>query len=427
MNLETVAFSNRRLPYPDIPDIMTSTTATSAQPIAKPSFIALLIAVSAVSPLGINMYLPSMPGMARALGVDFTTIQLTLSLYLAAMAIGQLIIGPLSDRFGRRPILLIGLSVFVVGSLICLTAQNAGVLIFGRVVQAMGGCAGITLSRAIVRDLYRRDQVASMIGYVTMGMAVAPMVAPTIGGVLDTFYGWRASFAFLVLFGSLALLFASLQLSETNRNRGSVGDGDRLLPNYLALFRSRLFWGYSLATSFVSAMFFSFVAGAPYVVIELMGRSPAEYGFYFALVPSGYILGNFVTARFAVTIGQNRMFLTGMTISLLGVGSMAAAFAAGLGHPLALFAPMFLIGVANGLVLPNGIAGAVSVKPDAAGAAAGLSGSLQIGFGALVAPLVGAALTTTVWPLIAIMAVCALLGLAAFGLVAGSGRKAAGP
>jgi MFS transporter, DHA1 family, multidrug resistance protein len=427
MDLETVAFPNRRLPYPDIPDIMTSTTATSAQPIAKPSFIALLIAVSAVSPLGINMYLPSMPGMARALGVDFTTIQLTLSLYLAAMAIGQLIIGPLSDRFGRRPILLIGLSVFVVGSLICLTAQNAGVLIFGRVVQAMGGCAGITLSRAIVRDLYRRDQVASMIGYVTMGMAVAPMVAPTIGGVLDTFYGWRASFAFLVLFGSLALLFASLQLSETNRNRGSVGDGDRLLPNYLALFRSRLFWGYSLATSFVSAMFFSFVAGAPYVVIELMGRSPAEYGFYFALVPSGYILGNFVTARFAVTIGQNRMFLTGMTISLLGVGSMAAAFAAGLGHPLALFAPMFLIGVANGLVLPNGIAGAVSVKPDAAGAAAGLSGSLQIGFGALVAPLVGAALTTTVWPLIAIMAVCALLGIAAFGLVVISGKSVSAP
>jgi DHA1 family bicyclomycin/chloramphenicol resistance-like MFS transporter len=427
MNLETVAFSNRRLPYPGIPDIMTSTTATSAQPIAKPSFIALLIAVSAVSPLGINMYLPSMPGMARALGVDFTTIQLTLSLYLAAMAIGQLIIGPLSDRFGRRPILLIGLSVFVVGSLICLTAQNAGVLIFGRVVQAMGGCAGITLSRAIVRDLYRRDQVASMIGYVTMGMAVAPMVAPTIGGVLDTFYGWRASFAFLVLFGSLALLFASLQLSETNRNRGSVGDGDRLLPNYLALFRSRLFWGYSLATSFVSAMFFSFVAGAPYVVIELMGRSPAEYGFYFALVPSGYILGNFVTARFAVTIGQNRMFLTGMTISLLGVGSMAAAFAAGLGHPLALFAPMFLIGVANGLVLPSGIAGAVSVKPEAAGAAAGLSGSLQIGFGALVAPIVGAVLSTTVWPLIAIMAVCALLGLAAFGLVAGSVKSASAP
>lgn len=406
---------------------MTATTETAAQPIAKPSFIALLIAVSAVSPLGINMYLPSMPGMARALGVDFTTIQLTLSLYLGAMAIGQLIIGPLSDRFGRRPVLLIGLSVFVFGSLICLMAQNVGLLIFGRVVQAMGGCAGITLSRAIVRDLYRRDQVASMIGYVTMGMAVAPMIAPTIGGVLDTFYGWRASFVFLVLFGSLVLLFASLQLSETNRNRGSSGDEPRLLQNYQALFRSRLFWGYTLATSFVSAMFFSFVAGAPYVMIEIMGRSPAEYGFYFALVPSGYILGNFITARFAVRIGQNRMLLTGMFIGLIGIGSMAAAFAAGLGHPLALFAPMFLIGVANGFVLPSGIAGAVSVKPDAAGAAAGLSGSFQIGFGALVAPIVGAMLSTTVWPLIAIMTICSLLGLAAFGLVAVSSRPASGP
>jgi DHA1 family bicyclomycin/chloramphenicol resistance-like MFS transporter len=174
-------------------------------------------------------------------------------------------------------------------------------------------------------------------------------------------------------------------------------------------------------------MFFSFLAGAPYVMIEIMGRSPAEYGFFFALVPSGYILGNFITARFAVTTGQNRMLLTGMLIGLVGVGTMAAAFALGLIHPLALFAPMFLIGAANGLVLPNGIAGAVSVKPDAAGAAAGLSGSFQIGFGALVAPIVGSLLSTTVWPLIAIMTVCSLLGLAAFGLVAVSSRKAAGP
>src|SRR5918995_517364 len=196
---------------------MTRTTAEP--PNAKPSFIALLIGVAAVSPLGINMYLPSMPGMARAFGVDYTTIQLTLSLYLAAMAVGQFIRGSLSQRFGRRPVLLIGLLVFVLGSFICLSAQNVGVLIVGRVVQAVGGCAGITLSRAIVRDLYGRNQVASMIAYVTMGMAVAPMIAPTIGGLLETFFGWRASFAFLVGFGGLALLFAYWRLRETNHSR----------------------------------------------------------------------------------------------------------------------------------------------------------------------------------------------------------------
>jgi len=398
---------------------MIRTTDAAEQPIAKPSFIALLIGIAAVSPLGINMYLPSMPGMARAFDVDFTTIQLTLSLYLAAMALGQLIIGSLSDRFGRRPVLLIGLAVFVIGSFICLSAQNVSILIAGRVVQAVGGCAGITLSRAIVRDLYGRNQVASMIGYVTMGMAVAPMMAPTIGGVLDTLYGWRASFAFLMAFGSIALLAAFRSLAETNRNRSTAGSPRQLWPSYAVLFRSRLFWGYTLAAGFISAVFFAFLAGAPYVMIELMGRSPAEYGFYFAIVPSGYILGNFATGRFASRVGPNRMILIGTVMALTSVAAMAAVFAAGAVHPVALFGPMFFIGAGNGLVLPSGIAGAVSVKPEVAGAAAGLSGSIQIGFGALVAPLIGATLDTTVWPLIAIMAVCALLALASFGLVAG--------
>lgn len=258
---------------------MTRTIDEAEQPNPKPSFIALLIGIAAVSPLGINMYLPSMPGMARAFGVDFTTIQLTLSLYLAAMALGQLIIGSLSDRFGRRPILLIGLTIFVIGSLICLSAHNVGILIVGRVIQAVGGCAEITLSRAIVRDLYGRNQVASMIGYVTMGMAVAPMLAPTIGGVLDTLYGWRASFAFLMVFGSLALLFAFWSLAETNHNRGTMGSTRVLWRGYASLFRSRLFWGYTLAASFVSAVFFAFLAGAPYVMIELMGAARPNTAF----------------------------------------------------------------------------------------------------------------------------------------------------
>jgi len=401
------------------------TRNAKAEPILKPTFIALLIAVSAVSPLGINMYLPSMPSMARAFGVDFTTIQLTLSLYLAAMAVGQLIVGPLSDRLGRRPVLLIGLLVFVLGSLLCLAAQSVDLLIFGRVVQAIGGCAGITLGRAIVRDLYGGNQVASMIGYVTMGMAVAPMIAPTIGGILEIFYGWRASFVFLAIFGSLALLFAYWQLYETNKNRGSSGSLRHLAYGYLSLFRSRLFWGYTLAASFVSAVFFAFVAGAPYVMIELMGRSPAEYGFYFAIVPSGYLLGNLASGRLAGRVGPNRMILIGTCMTLASIAAMIMAFSQSSMHPVALFGPMFFIGVGNGLVLPSGIAGAVSVKPEVAGAAAGLSGSLQIGFGALVAPIVGAVLGATVWPLIAVMGTCSLLAIVSFGLIAGQRESVA--
>jgi MFS transporter, DHA1 family, multidrug resistance protein len=290
-------------------------------------------------------------------------------------------------------------------------------------VQALGGCAGITLSRAIVRDLYGRNQVASMIGYVTMGMAVAPMIAPTIGGVLETFYGWRASFLFLMAFGGLVLLVAYWQLYETNHNRDAAVSIRHLVHSYFSLVGSRLFWGYTLAASFVSAVFFAFVAGAPYVMIVLMGRSPAEYGFYFAMVPSGYILGNFASGRFAGGVGPTRMILAGTCVTLASVAGMAMMFAMGFLHPAALFGPMFFIGLGNGLVLPSGIAGAVSVKPEVAGAAAGLSGSLQIGFGALVAPVVGATLDATVWPLIAIMAVCSLFALASFGLVADRRRS----
>jgi MFS transporter, DHA1 family, multidrug resistance protein len=396
--------------------VMIHSTNTAGEPTPKPS-IPLLIAVAAVSPLGINMYLPSMPGMARALEVDFGTIQLTLSLYLAAMAIGQLIVGPLSDRLGRRPVLLVGLGLYVFGSLICFAAQTINVLILGRVVQAVGGCAGITLSRAIVRDLYGRNEAASMIGYVTMGMAVAPMIAPLIGGIFETYWGWRTCFAFLAGFGGIALLFAASQLYETNHDRGSGNSVRELLRGYILILRSRLFWGYTLATSFIMVAHLSFVSGASYVMIELMGRSPAEYGLYFAILPSGYILGNFATGRLAVSNGPNRLILGGLVLVLAGVGAMATLFAIDLFHPVSLFGPMFFIGLGSGLVLPNGIAGAVSVKPELAGAAAGLTGSMQVGFGAIAAPAVGAMLETSVWPLIFIMAMGSLLAFASFGLV----------
>lgn len=392
--------------------------AAAAQPSGvSRRFLLLLIAIAAVSPLGINLYLPSMPGMAAALDVDYAAIQFTLSVYLAAVALGQLIIGPISDRYGRRPVLLVGLALFVVGSLVCMLAPNISVLNLGRVVQALGGCAGITLSRAIVRDLYGRAQAASMIGYVTMGMAVAPMVAPTIGGVLEAAHGWRTSFAFLALFGTATLVATYVQLHETNPWRGAATGSRRVLDGYATLFRLPVFWGYALSAGFTSSAFFAFVAGAAYVVIDLMGRTPVEYGLYFGLVSVGYIIGNFCSGRFAAKVGPHRMMRLGGLLAFFAVLVMAGLYALDDMQPAYLFVPTMFVGIGNGMVLPSCIAGAVSVKPEVAGAASGLAGSIQIGFGAVVAPIVGAILGPSAWPMIVVTGCSTIMALLAMRLV----------
>lgn len=373
---------------------------------ANGAFILLLIMVAAVSPLGINLYLPSMPGMARVLQVDYASIQLTLSVYIAAIALGQLIIGPISDRYGRRPVLLGGLAVFVIGSVICMLAPDIRTLLAGRVIQALGGCAGITLSRAIVRDLYDRDRAASMIGYVTMGMAVAPMVAPTIGGALELAFDWRAGFAFLTLFGVCALLATYRLLHETAPRLGQATSAASLLRDYGWLLRSRVFWGYALTAGAAAAAFFAFVGGGAYVVINLMGQTPVQYGMYFGLVSMGYMLGNFGSGRYAIRLGPQRIMRMGLMASMLAAFAMAGLYAAGLNHPLAIFLPMLVMAMGNGLTLPSCIAGAVSVRPDVAGAASGLAGSIQMGAGAIVAGAVGAQLQGSAWPLILALVGC---------------------
>ncbi|NYT22277.1 multidrug effflux MFS transporter [Alcaligenaceae bacterium] len=389
---------------------------------ARPSgmstrFLLMLIAVAAVSPLGINLYLPSMPGMTVALGVDYAAVQFTLSVYLAAVALGQLIIGPVSDRYGRRPVLLGGLVMFVIGSLVCMLAPNIGVLNVGRVIQALGGCAGIALSRAIVRDLYDRTQATSMIGYVTMGMAVAPMVAPTIGGLLEALHGWRASFGFLACFGLGTLAVVYILLHETNPWRDDKAGQQPLLNGYGKLFRIPAFWGFALTAGFSSSAFFSFVGGAAYVVIDLMGRTPVEYGMYFGIVSVGYIIGNFLSSRFVAKTGPQRMIRLGASLAFAAVLLTGILYALDDMQPAFLFLPTMFLGMGNGLVMPSCIAGAVSVKPEVAGAASGLAGSIQIGFGAVVAPIVGALVATSAWPMIVVTGLCTVMAMLTMRLV----------
>lgn len=391
---------------------------------AVPS-VPLLIAMSAIGPLALNIFVPSMPGLATAFQASYGTVQLTLTLYLVGVAAGQLLYGPLSDRFGRRPLLLGGIAVFLGASVLCALAASIGWLILGRVLQAVGGCSGLVLSRAIVRDVYGRERSASVIAYVTMAMAVAPMVAPAIGGYLDVWMGWRASFLLLAGLGAGLLAWSLLRLHETNGDPRPLPGAFGMLSGFGSLLARPAFLGYSLNTAFTSAVFFGFLAGAPYVMTELLREPPSSYGAFFVLVSGGYILGNFLAGRLSVRVGTDRMVLLGSLLSAAGVALMAGwLLGAGL-SPIALFLPMALVGVGNGVSMPNAIAQAISVDPRAAGTASGLLGCLQMGVGAVATAVIGALKGASATPMVAVMAAFAILTLGSYWVGSRAGRAPA--
>lgn len=349
----------------------------------------MLVAVSALGPLALNIFMPAMPNLKDAFATDYGTIQLTLSLYLAGLAASQLVYGPLSDRYGRRPMLLAGLVLFVIGSAGGLAAAGIGQLIAARLVQAVGGCAGLVLGRAMVRDLYSRERAAGMIAYMTMAMVVAPMLAPLLGGYLTEWFGWRSTLVFTVAAGAAVLALAVPLLRETNHDRQPLPGIGGMLSSYRALLRVPAFRCYAFQISFSTAGFFAFLGGAPYVVIDLMGRSPAEYGLYFALGAAGYMVGNFLAGRHSARLGIDRMIGIGVIVSLAATATMLVLALAGVDHPLALFLPLTAFALGNGMSLPNGLAGAISVNPRIAGAASGLAGFLQMGAGTLASIVAG--------------------------------------
>ena len=371
---------------------------------SRPPALTVLIAVSMLQPVAINMYVPSLPGMERALSTDSTSIQLTITVYLVATAIGQIIMGPLSDRFGRRPVLLTGLVLFVLGSIACALSASIGMLLVARMVQAFGACAGLSLARAIVRDTSGSRTAAGRIGYLNMGMAIAPVMAPAIGGLLDQAYGWRASFDLMAAFGGLVLLYATLALGETRPETDAAASFRTWLSSSGRLLTLRSFWIFAGTLMLLSSMFFAMVAGAPYVGIKVLGISPGVLGFYLMPMVLGYIVGNFITGRFGSAIGVGRMITVGNLLTLFGVFVAIGLYLAGVAHPIALFGPMVFTGIGNGFALPNAIAGAVSVDPDLAGAASGVAGALQVGGGAIATVIVGRlfdtpALAATPWPM----------------------------
>ncbi|PQV59181.1 DHA1 family bicyclomycin/chloramphenicol resistance-like MFS transporter [Defluviimonas denitrificans] len=392
------------MPPPDRPAIRFLDRST-------PPHILTLVLVAGVPALSLNIFLPSLPSMARHFDVEYHLIQLSMSLYLAMTAVVQLMIGPLADRYGRRSVLLLVTAIFVVASIGTVLAPGYVSFMICRMAQA-AIAVGFVLSRAIVRDMVAEDQAASMIGYVTMGMSVVPMAGPVIGGALDEVFGWQATFVLLALSGAglFALIWADL--GETGQRRQtSFLDQAREYP---ALFRSQRFWGYCLAATFASGAFFSYLGGAPFVGSEIFGLSPAALGIYFGAPAVGYMAGNFLSGLYSVRVGLNRMMLAGALVTLAGMTVLALVTLAGFVTPLIFFGFTGLIGFGNGILLPSANAGMLSVRPALAASAAGIGGALLIGLGAALSAMAGAVLTPTSgpMPLILLMLVTSALSLA---------------
>lgn len=354
--------------------------------VKTPPHIVTLSMAAAVSPLAMNVYLPSLASITEHFKTDAATVQLSVSLFLGATGISQILIGPLSDKFGRRPVLLSLFLVSLFATIFCIFAPNIETFLAARIVQG-SAAVGIVLSRAIVRDMYGNAKAASVIGYVTMGMTVAPMLGPAMGGFLAEQFGWQASFWLIFAFTTLVIVISWFDLGETNKNIGaSMAETFRAWPNIVT---SHRFWGYALCCAFSSAAFFAFLGGGPLIAIEYYGLSPSEVGLYFFFVAVGYMFGNFLTGRFSERVGLNNMMFVGNIVVVIGLAIGMWLTSLFPSSPLAFFSSLFMLGLGNGITLPNANAGIVNVRPQNAGAASGLGGGLQIGGGALIAGFVG--------------------------------------
>jgi len=350
----------------------------------------LLMAVTAIGPTSLNILVPAVPQLSRDLGADIATLQLTVSLFLIGLGGAQLVMGPLSDRFGRRPVLLAGLALTALSSLAAIAMASAAGLIAARIVQAAGASTGVVVGRAIIRDLFDRNRAASMIGLVATVMVVVPTFGPLIGGVLDTAFGWKSIFIFSAATSLMVLVWAALTLPETRGFNAPAAVRAGFWGDLGQLARNRSFWGYVLVASFGSSTFFAFLGGGPHVVVTLMGRTSAEYGIWFAIGSIGYMAGNFGASRLSVRHGVDRLIFWGVGIEVVGV-AIATTLAAAAMHwgPAIVFMPQMIVSLGNGLLLPGAIAGAVSIRPEAAGTAAGITGCAQMVVGAAITQFSG--------------------------------------
>ena len=358
-------------------------SATDLSDIAKSRItLLLLVAMTGVAPISLYLLVPALPLLATTFGRDISVAQMTVSLYMVGIACSMIIMGPLSDRFGRRPVLLAGLGLMVLASVGCMLAETLPQLIAARFFQALGGASGMVISRAIIRDLYSRDRIGAMISLVIAVMMIAQMLSPLTGGLLDVAFGWRSIF-YLITAASLVITIAiAIALPETRRDRAS-GSGFR--RDVRSLMTSRAFVGYMLCQVLASQIIFAFAGGGPYIVVTQMGRSSAEYGAWFATTAFAYLTGNLFCVRFAPRYQLEKLIWFGLALQLGGSALNLAWSLSGINQaPSVLFGTQMIVMFANAFVMSNSAAGAISVRPEAAGTASGAMGFLQMGIGSLV-------------------------------------------
>lgn len=361
---------------------------------------ALLTALVAFGPISTDMYLPSLPALVQDFQTDVPTVQLTLSAFMVAFALAMLVYGPLSDRFGRRPVLLGAIALYAVSSIACIFAPTIEALVVARVFQAMGCCAGPVLGRAVVRDVYGRERAAMVLSYMGTAMALAPAIGPIAGGWLQVVFGWHAVFVVLSVFSLLALIGVYLMLDETNAHRNPHAISPRsLLANYATLLSHRVYIGYVATISACYCVIFSFISGSAFVLIEVVGLSPDLFGYCFATIVIGYMTGTFLSGRLGRRVGLERLILVGTILGTLGGGAMAAFAWTGHVSVATIVLPQMLAMVGVGLVFPNCQAGAIGPFPQMAGAASALAGFFQMGVASAVGLAIGHAFDGTARPL----------------------------
>jgi DHA1 family bicyclomycin/chloramphenicol resistance-like MFS transporter len=377
-----------------------------------------IAALVALGPLSTDMYLPALPTLARAFDTDSGRVQLTLSLFLAGFAIAQLVLGPLSDRFGRKPVLMGGLGLFLLSSIGCALASHIETLILFRFLQALGGSAGPVLGRAMVRDIHGPDEAGRILSHIGSAMALGPAVAPIVGGYLLILLGWASIFWFLALFSLFAIWLLHYRIGETapaqSRHPRSLS---RIVADFGLLLRDRHYLGYTLACSFSFAGLFVFLSVSSFVIIDYFGYPPERFGLWFLMVVTGYLTGTLGGGRLSRVLGHRKLVAAGTVICLASGTVMALVGFNEPRHALQLMLPMlgFMIGV--GIVMPQSMAGALADYPRIAGSASGLMGFIQMTLAGGIGVLAGHLHDGTPAVMSGMIAVCGLLSfVSAWGL-----------